>query len=112
MEEKVFEAGNPEENELPLPKVRIESKGCVTKIYVDGAELNGVRRVSFLHDREKDDCPVLRIELLAEQITIDTAQIFALPEVYHPYYVSADKLIDLGVLTYDELNALLEKGLL
>lgn len=112
MEEKGFEIRNTEENGLPSPKVRIESKGCVTKIYVDGVEVNGVRRVSFLHDKESDACPVLRIELLAEQITIDTSQIFALPEAYHPFYVSADKLIKLGVLTNEQLNTLLERKLL
>lgn len=112
MEEKGFETSRADEKGLLLPQIHIENKGCVTKVYVDGVELNGVRRVSFLHDREKDDCPVLRIELLAEQITIDTAQIFALPEAYHPFYVSADKLIKLGILTNETLNTLLARKLL
>ena len=99
-------------NGLPFPIIKIENNGCCTKVYVDGKELNGVKNISFLHDRGKDDCPILRIELLAEQISIKTSQIFALPEVYHPFYVSSDKLVNLGILTYDQLNDLLEKKLL
>lgn len=106
------EAVKSEEKGLKLPNIRIENKGCLTKIYVDGKELDGVRSVNFVHDREKDDLPVLRIELLAEQIAIDTAQVFALPEVYHPFYVSSDRLVELGVMTYDQLNDMLEKKML
>ena len=87
-------------------------KECITKIYVDGVELNGVRKISFLHNRGRDAYPVLRIELLAEQICLETAQIFALLEVYHPYYVSSDKLVKLGILTHSQLNELLNKKLL
>jgi len=29
------------------------------KIYVDGKELNGVREISFLHNREENDLPIL-----------------------------------------------------
>ena len=111
-QEKNFEKRNWDEKGLHLPKVHIESKGCVTKINVDGVELNGVRKISFLHNRGRDAYPVLRIKLLAEQICLETAQIFALPEVYHPYYVSSDKLVKLGILTHSKLNELLNKKLL
>lgn len=50
------EAVKPEEKRLKLPNIRIENKGCLTKIYVDGKELDGVRRVNFVHDREKMIC--------------------------------------------------------
>ena len=101
-----------EQNMLPLPKVRIENKGSVTKVYIDEEEMNGVKSVSFSHDRGTSDPPVLRMELLAERISIDTAQMFDLPEAYHPFYVSSDQLIHLGILTLDQLNDLLEKKLL
>lgn len=101
-----------EQGRLPLPQVRIENKGSVTRVYVDGNELNGIRSINFLHDREMSDIPVLRMELLAEKVSIDTAQVFELPEVYHPFYVSSDQLVRLGILTYDQLNDLLEKKLL
>ena len=96
-------------NRLSFPKIHIENKGRVTKVYVDGKMLNGIRSINFLHNGEKDGRPILRIELLAEQISIDTAQTFDLPEVYRPYYVSSDKLVSAGILTYDQLNNLLEK---
>ncbi len=97
---------------LNLPKVTIKNNGAVTNIFVDGKEIRGVRGIEFLHNREKDHLPVLRISLLADQITIDTPVLFDLPEVYWPHYVSADKLISAGVLTQDRLNELIEQGAL
>lgn len=99
-------------NKRDLPTVRIENKGSVTKVYVDGEELNGVRRVEFSHDKTVKDFPVLKLDILAERVSIDSPQIFDLPEIYHPFYVSSSKLIDAGILTLDQLNKLVDKGLL
>lgn len=102
-----------EVNEKKLPQIMIQNKGSFTKVFVDGKELNGVKSVSFLHNsQENNRIPILKIELLAEQICLDTAQIFDLPDVYHPFYVSSSKLIQLGILTEDQFNECLEKGLL
>lgn len=95
-----------------FPTVHIENKGVATKVYVDGEELKGVKNIEFSHDKAKDSLPVLKIELLAESISIDTVQVFELPEIYHPFYVSADKLIKAGILTGERLNELLMEGLL
>lgn len=95
-----------------LPKILIQNKGRVTKVFVDGEELNGVKSVSFSHNARDEGLPDVNIELTAEQICLETAQIFALPEVYHPYYVSSDKLIELGVLTRSQFEELLNKELL
>ena len=97
---------------LNLPKVTIKNNGAVTNVFVDGKEIRGVRGIEFLHNHEKDHLPVLRISLLADQITIDTPVLFDLPEVYWPHYVSTDKLISAGVLTQDRLNELIEQGAL
>lgn len=95
-----------------LPKVVIRNKGRVTKVFVDGEELKGVKSVKFSHGALDTEFPVVSIELLAEQLRLETAQIFALPEVYHPYYVSSDKLVELGILTQNQLDELLSRGLL
>lgn len=90
----------------------IRNKERVTRVFVNGKELEGVKSVKFSHDAMHERFPVISVELLAEQICLETAQIFALPEVYRPYYVSSDKLVENGILTGDELNELLNKGLL
>ena len=95
-----------------LPQVVIQNKGRVTKVFVDGEELKGVKSVKFSHCARDTEPPVVNIELLAEQLRLETAQIFALPEVYRPYYVSSDKLVELGILTQNQLDELLSRGLL
>lgn len=95
-----------------LPAVHIENKGAVTSVYVDGKRLKGVKNIEFLHDKTARNFPVLKIGLMAERVTIDTAQVFELPEIYHPFYVSSDKLIEAGILTLNQLNELVDKGLL
>lgn len=95
-----------------LPRIVIQNKGRVTKVFVDGEELKGVKRVKFSHGALDTEFPIVNVELLAEQIRLETAQIFALPEVYHPYYVSSDKLVELGILKQSQLDELLNKGLL
>lgn len=102
--------GRSKENNLP--SVRIENRGALTKVYVDGEELHGVKSIEFLHDKTVKSFPILKIELLAESISIDTNMVFELPEFYHPFYVASDKLIEAGILTNDQFNELLEKGLL
>ena len=93
-------------------KVVIRNKGRVTKVFVDGEELKGVKSVKFSHGALDTEFPVINIELLAEQLRLETAQIFALPEVYRPYYVSSDKLVELDILTQNQLDELLSRGLL
>ena len=95
-----------------LPQVVIRNKGRVTKVFVDGEKLKGVKGVKFSHGALDTEFPIVSIELLAGQLRLETAQIFALPEVYHPYYVSSDKLVELGILTQNQLDELLCRGLL
>lgn len=97
---------------LNFPVVRIENKGPVTQVYIDDEELKGVRDIQFVHDKSKGSRPVLRVGLFAERIILDTALVPELPEIYHPFYVSTTRLEEAGILTIDQLNDLLEKGLL
>lgn len=96
---------------LKLPIIHIVNKGSLTKVCVDGKELRGTTSVEFSHSIHQNKAfPIVKIGLQAEKVCIDTAQVFALPEIYHPFYVSVDKLVKAGVLTYEELNRLLENG--
>ena len=35
----------------PFPSVHIENKGVVSRVYVDGKELNGIKSIEFLHSK-------------------------------------------------------------
>lgn len=37
-------------------KVKVESEGLVTKVYIDGKKLENVTRIAFEQDIDKDDC--------------------------------------------------------
>lgn len=101
---------------LPLPTIHIENNGSLTKVFIDGKEVEGVVSVTFSHSAYQNDrIPVVRLELMADKIHIGTHQVFELPDVYRPFYVSTNKLIETGVLTEAQeaqLDELLEKGLL
>jgi hypothetical protein len=73
------------EKEKNVPHIQIIQDGIATKVYVDGTELDGVRKVSFEHEGGKE--PVLKIDLMAADITVDTTKIPALPEIFKPFYV-------------------------
>lgn len=97
---------------MELPQIVIKNEGPVTKVFVNGEELKGVQGLEFSHARQHSSRPILKIALLAEQVCLETSQVFALPEVYHPFYVSAEKLVGLGILTDEQLNDLVKKKLL
>lgn len=98
---------------LHLPTIHIENTGSLTKVFLNGEEVEGVVSIAFSHSvYEHKSFPTVKIELMADKVHLGTHQIFDLPAIYHPYYVSSDKLVGAGVLTEDQLNDLLEKGLL
>ncbi|MCI9059042.1 MAG: hypothetical protein HFH52_04585 [Lachnospiraceae bacterium] len=100
-------------NKLPLPTIDIKNNGTLTKVFIDGKEVEGVVGITFSHSiYQNNHIPVVRLELMADKVHIGTHKVFDLPEIYHPFYVSSGKLVEAGVLTNDQLNELLEKGLL
>ena len=101
------------EKNFKFPNIHIVNKGSLTKVCIDGKELDGVTSIEFSHSIHQNEAfPIVKIGLRAENVCIDTAQVFALPEIYHPYYVSVNKLIQAGVLTEKQLNRLLADNLL
>lgn len=96
-----------------FPTIHIENAGSLTKVLLNGEEVEGVVSIAFSHSvYEHKSFPTVKIELMADKVHIGTHQMFDLPDIYHPFYVSSDKLINAGVLTIDQLNELVEKGML
>ena len=90
-----------------FPKVLIENTGKLTRVLIDGEEVKGVTKVQFTHDPNTGDpFPRLCIELMASQVTLNTMQIPALPEIFAPFYVPLQKLVDAGKITEEEIEGL------
>lgn len=66
------------------PHIVIKTNWAKTEIFVDGKKMEGVRGISFSKDRLK--MPVLSIDLLAADVTIDSYLIPELPEVFRGFY--------------------------
>ena len=66
------------------PHIVIKTNWARTEIFVDGKKLEKVRKISFIKDRLK--MPVLTIDLLAADVTIDSYLIPELPEVFRGFY--------------------------
>lgn len=98
---------------LHFPTIHIENTGSLTRVFLNGKEVDGVVSIAFSHSVYKHKhFPTVKLELMADKVHIGTHQIFDLPDIYHPFYVSSDKLVEAGILTEEKLNDLLEKGLL
>ncbi len=96
-----------------FPIIHIENTGSLTKVFLNGKQIDGVVSIAFSHSvYEHKKFPTVKIELMADKVHIGTHQIFDLPDIYHPYYVLSDRLVEAGVLTEEQLNDLLEKKLL
>lgn len=68
-----------------MARIEIKSDGFNTHIIVDGNEIHGVTRLSF--ERKVDnEIPTLKLELLADNMAIDSLALLDLPEVYKPFY--------------------------
>ncbi len=70
------------------PKIEIKVNGTQAHIFVDGVEVNGVRGYSLEHRAEGERIPVLKLDLVALDCTIDGKGVLpALPEIYKAFYV-------------------------
>lgn len=93
------------EKQTKIPHIEIKIDGIVPKILIDGKELKGVRSYC-LSQNVITRVPILKIDLLAMNLSIDTKLIPALPEPYQPYYVSLTELINKGIITEEQLKNL------
>lgn len=76
-----------------MAKVEIKQDGCITHIILDGKDISHmVRAFSFGQDVGKaEDCPILRLDIVATDLTVDSTCFPALPEIFKPYYVEKKK---------------------
>ena len=75
-----------EVRKIKAPHIEIKTNNCRTEVFVDGEKLDGVRKVSF--ERKAGTAPILHIDLIATDMTIDAVMIPILPEVFRPFYES------------------------
>lgn len=70
------------------PHIEIKTEGILTTVTVDGNELHGIRRLEFIADAETSGhtAPILRLDLLATDLTIDTCILPELPEPFKNWY--------------------------
>lgn len=70
--------------EMANPHIEVKTDGCQAKIFINGERIDGVKGVSFEH--KAGAIPILHIDLLATDMTIDAVTIPILPEIYQPFY--------------------------
>lgn len=86
-----------------VPHIEIKIDGIKPTILIDGKELEGIRSYCLSQDFETK-VPILKIELLAMELSMDTNTLPILPEPYQPYYVSKAELVEKGIVTKERLN--------
>lgn len=73
---------------LELPHIEIRTEGTTTRVFIDGKELNGIRKISFIQDAsESSVVPILQLELVATDMVLNIKKIPELPEVFKEWYV-------------------------
>ena len=79
-----------------IPHIEIRTDGVFGTVTIDGQEINGVRRLEFVMDAETSGhtAPVLRMDLLATDLTIDTYVLPELPEPFKNWYIAKNKVYE------------------
>lgn len=96
-----------EKDESPFPKIEIQiPEGKFAKIKIDGNEIKGVEGYELIHGTE--DIPILRIDIIAFDTTIEADTVPILPEFTYGACIPFDKLIKSGIATYEQLIELNE----
>lgn len=69
-----------------MAHIEIKADGIFGEVFVDGQKVNGVRKVSYELCVD-NKAPVLKLELLATDMTIDSNGVVPeLPDVFKPFY--------------------------
>lgn len=87
---------------MALPKIKIEQDGILTKIYIDGQQIHGVRGLSFENSID-NRFPILKLDLIAVDMEIDAVAIPELPEIFKPFYQHRPE-------TAEEIEMIKQKG--
>jgi hypothetical protein len=67
-----------------LPKIEINTDGIIAHIKVDGNDVCGVRGYVLTHNA--GEIPVLHLDLIATNLTVDGVMLPELPDVFKPFY--------------------------
>lgn len=68
-----------------IAQVKIKTDGTCADVYVDGKKLNGVIGYEIIHDRTKQQVPLLKLSIQSE-LDIETGMIPELPEPWNMIY--------------------------
>ena len=69
-----------------MAHIEIKSRGIFGTVFVDGKEINDVRKVSYELSVD-GKTPVVKLELLATDVAIDAKDVIPeLPDVFKPFY--------------------------
>lgn len=98
-------AGETKKEKYPFtPEITIKIDGTISRILIDGKEIKGISGYELRQDGR--GVPQLHLSLLALNVTVDSALVPALPEVYQGYYVSKRRLIDTKIATEEQLDSM------
>lgn len=75
-----------EDESHKLAHVSIKRENSITKIVLDGEELKGVSGVLFT--QKAGEPPILKLELICEQVSIDSPVLLHVPDVYKNHSAS------------------------
>jgi hypothetical protein len=75
-----------------MSEIKIVQDGCCsTRVFIDGKEIHGIRKMSFERDATaQDKVPVLKLDVIAANMTVDFPGVPELPDVLKPYYVKKE----------------------
>ena len=69
-----------------MAHIEIKSQGIFGTVFVDGKEVNGVRKVSYEISVD-GKVPIVKLELLGTDVSIDSNGVIPeLPDVFKPFY--------------------------
>lgn len=70
-----------------MGKIQIKQEGSKTYIILDGKDIsNMVRAFSFEKDASKKGLPVLKLDVISTDVSVDGACIPELPEIFKDFY--------------------------
>ena len=79
---------NEIKKEKPHILIKVDEDSSITRLFIDGKEIDGVRRLRF--DQTAGKLPILNIDLIAFDMEIDGRFIPALPDIFRPFYCRND----------------------
>lgn len=70
---------------MAIPKIEIKQEGTLTKVFMDGEQIHGVRGIHY-ENMGATERPILRLDIIAADMTLDCPVIPNLPDIYKPFY--------------------------